>query len=124
MAASVATASLSAAERRALRRIVDLARRELGDRLASVWLYGSRARGERPHDESDVDVLIIADDERAERLLFPVNFAALAAEPEGLSPVFVDVRVRTPAWLAGRRAIESFFIQEVDRDKIVLYGDA
>lgn len=92
--------------------------------MPSVGSSISRARGERPHDESDVDVLIIADDERAERLLFPVNFAALAAEPEGLSPVFVDVRVRTPAWLAGRRAIESFFTQEVDRDKIVLYGDA
>ncbi len=25
-------------------------------------------------------------------------------------------------WLAGRRAIESFFIREVDRDKVVLAG--
>ncbi len=25
-------------------------------------------------------------------------------------------------WLAGRRAIQSFFMQEVDRDKVVLAG--
>jgi hypothetical protein len=26
------------------------------------------------------------------------------------------------AWIEDRRAIESFFLQEVDRDKIVLFG--
>ena len=35
-----------------------------------------------------------------------------------------SVKVLDAAWLAGRRAIESFFIQDVDRDKIVLAGRA
>lgn len=114
---------LTPAERRVLDRIVVLAREEFGDRLHAVWLYGSRARGEPPHGESDIDVLIVADDERAERNLFPVDLAGAAAEPEGISPVFVDVKVRTPRWVGARRTIESFFIREVDRDKIVLYGE-
>ena len=32
--------------------------------------------------------------------------------------------VYDPQWLRGRREIESFFIGEVDRDKIVLAGNA
>jgi hypothetical protein len=31
-----------------------------------------------------------------------------------------SVHVHTPAWLAQRREIRSFFIAEVDRDKVVL----
>jgi hypothetical protein len=30
--------------------------------------------------------------------------------------------VNTPAWLAERRAIRSFLIAEVDRDKVVIAG--
>jgi hypothetical protein len=33
-----------------------------------------------------------------------------------------SIHVNTPAWLAQRREIESFFIAEVDRDKVVLSG--
>ena len=35
-----------------------------------------------------------------------------------------SVHINTPAWLAQRREIESFFIAEVDRDKIALFGSA
>jgi predicted nucleotidyltransferase len=48
--ATLATASLSDAERRALDRFVAAVQRELGDELHAVWLYGSRARGEPPRD--------------------------------------------------------------------------
>jgi hypothetical protein len=34
-----------------------------------------------------------------------------------------SVHIQTPQWLKGRRAIRSFFIGEVDRDKVVLHGD-
>jgi hypothetical protein len=44
---------------------------------------------------------------------------ALAA---GESPVWYSVAVFDPEWLRGRREIESFFIQNVDRDKLVLAG--
>jgi len=117
-------ASLSPGERRALERFVDLLRESFGDSLRSVWLYGSRARGEPPHADSDVDVLVIndrgswsADLERANRLLWQ------AAEAEGLEPLYFSAHVGDLDWLAQRREIRSFYIQEVDRDKIVLAGD-
>ncbi|MGN6556828.1 MAG: hypothetical protein ACTHLH_02305 [Solirubrobacterales bacterium] len=47
-----------------------------------------------------------------------------AATAEGDSPFNYSVHVHNPGRLKGRRAIESFFIQEVDRDKIVLAGSA
>ena len=47
-----------------------------------------------------------------------------AAEGEGLSYFLFSPHVYTPERIARRREIRSFFIQEVDRDKIVLYGDA
>jgi hypothetical protein len=36
--------------------------------------------------------------------------------------VFVDPRQRSRAWVEDRRAIDSFFLRDVDRDKIVLYA--
>jgi hypothetical protein len=33
-----------------------------------------------------------------------------------------SIHINTPAWLKQRREIRSFFIAEVDRDKIVLTG--
>jgi hypothetical protein len=34
--------------------------------------------------------------------------------------VIVDPRQRSAAWVEDRRAIDSFFLRELDRDKIVL----
>ena len=45
---TVAETSLTALERATLERFVELLERALGDDLGSVWLYGSRARGEPP----------------------------------------------------------------------------
>lgn len=120
---SLARATLSDRERRALARFVETLRAELGDDLRSVWLYGSRARAEQPGPESDVDVLVVserglwADLRRVRRLLDE------AAEGEGLEPTDFSAQIGDPAWLAQRRAIASFFIAEVDRDKIVLAGE-
>jgi hypothetical protein len=36
--------------------------------------------------------------------------------------VYVDPRQRSRAWVDDRRAIDSFFIRDVDREKIVLCG--
>ncbi len=48
---------------------------------------------------------------------------AQAAAELGLESVAwsFSLHVNSPDWLAGRRAIESFFIAEVDRDKVVVY---
>jgi predicted nucleotidyltransferase len=120
---TIAEASLDASERRVVERFVELLRKEFGVDVRGVWLYGSRARGEHPHDESDVDLLVVLareswrDHSRARRLAYE------AAEVEGESPVWFSVHVYTPEHLAQRREIRSFFIQEVDRDKIVLFGE-
>ena len=44
-----------------------------------------------------------------------------ATEAEGTWGTLLSVRVRDAAWLAGRRAIDSFFVQELDRDRLSLY---
>lgn len=95
-----------------------------GPRLRSVWLYGSRARGERPHDESDIDVLVVVDPELSDDNHRAVRAAADAEQAEGVGPVLFSTLVYDTKRVAQRREIESFFIQEVDRDKIVLFGDA
>jgi len=115
-------AALSETERRVLSRIVALLKAEFGGDLLAVWLYGSRARGERTHPDSDVDLLVIArgDTHRNQRVAGDLGEAAALADGE--SPFAYSVHVYDPQWLRGRREIESFFIQEVDRDKIVLAG--
>jgi predicted nucleotidyltransferase len=115
-------ASLRPEERRSLERFVDLLRDEFGDDLVSVWLYGSRARGETPHDESDVDLIVVtpAGWKDLHRVTDLLN---RAADVEGANWAFFSVFVFTPEHIAQRREIRSFFLQEVDRDKIVLAGE-
>lgn len=105
-------------------RFVGVLEGELGDDLRAVWLYGSRARGEPPHPDSDVDLLIIAEGghERYSRRAMDLSDEAAYAEDE--SPFTYSVHVHDPEWLRRRREIESFFIAEVDRDKLVLAGSA
>ena len=121
---ALSSATLSPAERRTVRRFVDVVRDELGDDLLAVWLYGSRARGEPPHPDSDVDLLVIAEGghERHSRRAMDLSEEAAYAEEE--SPFTYSVHVHDPEWLRRRREIESFFIAEVDRDKLVLAGSA
>ncbi len=118
----LAPASLSCAERRVVERLVDLLREELGSDLHAIWLFGSRARGETPHPESDIDLMLIAGGSSWQIGLRAIELAHEIAPAEGVSPVWYSFAVRTPEWLRGRREIRSFFIAEVDRDKIVLYG--
>lgn len=116
-------ASLSETERRTLRRFLASMEDALGPALQAVWLYGSRARGTR-HEESDVDLLVIAegDVERNQRLALDLSEAAALAERD--NPFLYSVGVHDVTWLRGRREIESFFIAEVDHDKLVLAGGA
>src|SRR3954452_20047910 len=118
--AVLADAALDERERELLDRFVAALEETYGDDLAAVWLYGSRARGERPHDESDIDVLVVTRDDRDDQGLIPTLWRVLAQM--GNPPVLVDPRQRSRAWVEDRRAIDSFFLRDVDRDKIVLYG--
>ncbi len=120
---ALARASLTETESRVTERLVTLLRTELGPDLRSVWLYGSRARGEPPHDESDVDVLIVSERDLADDDLRVIRLVDEAAKAEGERPAFFATKVYTPEQIADRRQIRSFFMQEVDRDKIVVYGE-
>lgn len=50
------------------------------------------------------------------------DLAYKTAVDGGESPVWYSVFVFDPEWLRARREIKSFFIQNVDRDKLVLAG--
>lgn len=120
----LAGASLTDLERRVIRRFVTRLRGELGADLDAVWLYGSRARGEAPGAESDVDIIVIAEGGWGRYEPRAIDLVSEAAVAEGDSPAWYSVFVHDVDWLRGRRAIASFFIQEVDRDKVVLAGSA
>ncbi len=120
----LAGASLSTAERALLERFAVELQAELGEGLHAVWLFGSRARGEPPGEDSDVDVLVLVDDaswEGKSRVHDALLATARTAGVEALTWSF-SLHVNTPEWLAQRREIESFFIAEVDRDKIAVCG--
>ena len=116
-------AQLTESERRVVERFASRLDNELSGDLRGLWLYGSRARG-TAHAESDVDLLVIADGGRDRYGRTAGDLSEEAAIAEGESPFNYSVHIHDPEWLQSRRAIESFFIQEVDRDKIVLAGSA
>lgn len=116
-------AQLTESERRVVERFASRMDNELGDDLRGLWLYGSRARG-TAHPESDVDLLVIADGGHDRYGRMAGDLSEEVAITEGESPFNYSVHVHDPEWLQSRREIESFFIQEVDRDKIVLAGSA
>jgi predicted nucleotidyltransferase len=120
---ALAEASLTATERRVVARFVDELHGRLGEGLRSVWLFGSRARGEHPDPDSDVDLLIVSDG--GSKVDGPVVNEVIweVASNAGLNPYAFTTVVWDPARLRRRRSIRSFFVQEVDRDKVVLYGD-
>lgn len=122
---ALAGASLRAQERALLDRFVQELRLRLGDELRGVWLFGSRARGEEPAEYSDVDVLVFVDDACWDGRMGVRRMLDDAARELGMDalPWSFSVHVHTPDWLAQRREIRSFFIAEVDRDKIVLWGE-
>lgn len=121
---ALANASLSERERRVVEHLVERLQTELGKELVGVWLYGSRARGEEPGDDSDVDLLVVTRGGRERDFVRVLDIAMDAAEAEGVNPFDVSTMVADPGWIEGRRAIDSFFMREVDRDKIVLTGRA
>lgn len=114
-------AQLTESERRVIERFASRLNSELDGDLRGLWLYGSRARG-TAHPESDVDLLVIAEGGRDRYGRIAGDLSEEAAIAEGESPFNFSVHVHDPKWLQERRAIKSFFIQEVDRDKVVLAG--
>jgi predicted nucleotidyltransferase len=124
-------ASLTDRERRVVERLLGWLQAEIGDELLAVWLFGSRARGEAdlaetdPDRRSDVDLMLIVapgvDPVRLRWDLAPR--LEEIADDEGDSPLWYSVQIYDRDRLRERRLIRSFFIGEVDRDKVVLLGD-
>lgn len=102
-------------------RLIELMHERFDGRLRSVWLYGSRARGEPPGPESDIDLLAIAGPGDEDDVLTAIELVGRAVEELQLNRPIVSIKVHDPQWLEGRREIDSFFIREVERDKVVLY---
>ena len=123
--ADLAATSLTTDERALVERFAELLRARLGRSLHAVWLFGSRARGEpASHEDSDVDLLVLVDDDSWDEttaVYGVLREAARELDLESIAPWFV-VHIHTPEWLEGRREIKSFFIAEVDRDKLVIEG--
>ena len=73
-----------------------------------------------------MDVLVLVDDDswaRKEGIRALLHETAHELELDEVAWSF-SVHVHTPAWLRRRREIRSFFIEEVDRDKVVVAGQA
>jgi predicted nucleotidyltransferase len=122
MERTLEAADLDADERRLLAAFADALSREFGPDLHGLWLFGSRARGQRSGPESDVDLLVIVEgatggtQDRVSQLL---HDAGTRVGQAGLAFFFAPIVV-TPEWIDGRRAIDAFFIQDVDRDRITV----
>jgi len=123
--ATLAETSLTPGERLVLERFAARLAERFGEALRAVWLFGSSARGE-PRDpiESDVDVLVILHDASLERRNQAFEQLHAGAREIGHPDAAwsFSVHINSTEWLAQRREIESFFIAEVDRDKIVVAG--
>jgi predicted nucleotidyltransferase len=118
-------------ERRVVEGLLVLLRAEIGDELRAVWLFGSRARGEAdlaetdPDRRSDIDLMVVVDpgvDSLRLRWDLAPRLEAIA-DAEGDSPVWYSLHVYDADRIRQRRGVESFFLREVDRDKVVLIGD-
>ncbi len=120
----LARARLSVDERALLERFASELSSQYDDDSQAVWLFGSRARGEKTSEDSDIDVLVLTEDaswQNKMRIHAALQTAARTLGLEGLTWSF-SIHVNTPTWLEQRRQVHSFFIAEVDRDKISLSG--
>jgi predicted nucleotidyltransferase len=122
--------SLTPRERRVVARLLGWLRDDLGRDLLAVWLFGSRARGEAdlaeldPDRRSDIDLLVVVDSVDTTALSWKLRPRLEAiADEEDESPVWFSAMTYDAERLRERRQIGSFFMQEVDRDKVVLLGD-
>jgi uncharacterized protein (UPF0332 family)/predicted nucleotidyltransferase len=116
LVATLANAALTPPERRALERLTRLIEEEFGDDLHGIWLYGSRARGEWTHDESDIDLLVVANARGPDDDLLLIRLRDQAAEAEGVGPDWFSVKLYEPERVAERRELRSFFMRGRPRE--------
>lgn len=113
--------ALTEAERAAVERFVERVHGSLGDDLEAIWLYGSKARGDAT-ETSDIDLLVLARGGRERHREAVAGIARALEKLDGEERAVLSTAVQDRDWLAERREIEDFFIRDVDREKIVLFG--
>ena len=107
---------LSVNERLALTKLLDSLKREHGNTVLQIILYGSSVRGERGPD-SDVDLLVITqhDDWREHE---PIRF--LAARLSNECDVFLSVRVIGLAHFQRLRSLQPLLYENICQDGVEL----
>ena len=113
--------ALTEAERAAVERFVERVQGSLGPDLDAIWLYGSKARGDAT-EESDVDLLVLARGGRDRHLEAVAGIAREVETLDGDGRAVLSTAVEDRDWVAERREIEDFFVRDLDREKIVLFG--
>ena len=119
---SLATASLDAAERRALRRFIALLRKRFAEDLDAVWLHGRRIRGEPPQDESELQVMVLLRHSSRGDRVTALELLWQAALVERASESYFSISVADRAAPERRRALDEFLGREVEPDGIALFA--
>lgn len=83
---------------------------------ASLWLYGSRARG-TAHDDSDWDLLILLDEEKQkntdfEKYAYPFTLMAAEDDQMAIPQIYTKKQWKQMSFTP--------FVKNVERDKVVL----
>lgn len=109
-------AGLTKQEKKALKLFKKLLIKEFGDRLDSMRLFGSKARGDA-HSESDVDVLVVlqtSDERNRDKVI------RLASRVITETGVVISPKVFSEKKIAKSRKRRNVFIQSVDRESVAL----
>lgn len=110
-------APVQSEHREAFERFVEELRECLGDRVESVILFGSVARGEEG-EGSDVDVLVIVDDEEVREEVFGVSYGIMLD-----TDVYVSPKVVSSEEFQRMERSDSPFLEEI-RPEMQVYGSA
>jgi hypothetical protein len=118
---ALATASLDPAERRVLGRFVGLLQEKFAEELDAVWLYGPRARRERPQTQSELRLLVLLRHSSRSDRVTALELLWQAALAEQATESYFSIRVADRASAERRRAIDEFVARDVEPDGIVLF---
>jgi hypothetical protein len=119
---SLATASLDAAERRAVQRLVDLLQKRFADDLDAVWLYGPRVRGKPPQDESELKLMVLLRHSSRSDRVTALELLWQAALAERATKSYFSIRISDRASPERRRTVDEFLAREVEPDGIALFA--
>lgn len=104
---------------KALKAFTDRVLKELGDRVESIVVYGSVARGEAGED-SDIDVLIVGRDKEMRSNVLEIGYDV---DYENSFETFITPICFTSEEFEHRMKVGSPFIFEVLKEGVTLYDD-